>query len=388
VRFDLRTRTAGDIVDVDPGHFYSDELPRHLSERGDLGRRAFEASGLDSIVIAVGDDIHTWRLDADGSLEVVAGDHGRARADLSPEWFSDIVNDVRSTVALMISTEPVMRRGNIMHLIAWEPILRAVIDGRAAYEPGLVAFADCDGAPLDLNRSFALDGDPDQMSNFLAEAGFLHIRGVFTADEMAGLSAEIDRWRAAVDPSDDRAWMATAGEEQVCVRVSGIRDQLDLPLADRLAPLAAAAGGAHRYSASDLLVKPVGVSEGISDLPWHKDCALGMHSYRCQRVTCGVSVTASGPDNGQLGVVAGSHRVNLPLMDLRPDLDLPTIYLSTEPGDVTVHLSCTLHCSTPPQHSERRVTYSDFALPGDTAELEKKVRQVRLQAARETFAPA
>ena len=58
----------------------------------------------------------------------------------------------------------------------------------------------------------------------------------------------------------------------------------------------------------EALVKPIGVVEGISDVPWHKDCSLGMHSYRCCGLTCGISVTGADARSGQLRVVAGSHR--------------------------------------------------------------------------------
>ncbi len=186
---------------------------------------------------------------------------------------------------------------------------------------------------------------------------------------------------------DDRAWYARAGDEDVCVRVTNLsRIDVDFPHESRLAPIAELVGAGHRYAGTDLLVKPVGVTEGISDLPWHKDCALGMHSYNCPSMTCGVSVTGSGPDNGQLGVVAGSHRVNLPYFDLDDDLDLPVMWLTTEPGDVTVHLSCLLHCATAPKQAERRVTYSSLKLPGDP-DLDARIRDVRTQAGRDTFAP-
>ncbi len=55
-------------------------------------------------------------------------------------------------------------------------------------------------------------------------------------------------------------------------------------------------------------MKPIGVVEGISDVPWHKDCSLGMHSYRCCGLTIGISVTGADARSGQLRVVAGSHR--------------------------------------------------------------------------------
>jgi Phytanoyl-CoA dioxygenase (PhyH) len=388
VSFDVRTRTAADVRPVDPVTFHRDEVPALLEANGGLAGRAFRASGLDSIVIAVGGEPFTWGLDGDGTLTVRPGDGGRARADLPGGWFEDIVNDVRSTVALMIAGDSVMSRGSIVHLIAWEPVLRALVDGRPAYEPGLVDFADRDGAPLDLDRSFSLDDDAGDIRRFLGQAGFLHLRGVFDGDEVARLGAEIDRWRDRMSEDDTRAWYAEAAGRRVCVRVSDLRDgDVDVPLTERLAPVATLTGDGHRFKGTDLLVKPVGVTAGISDLPWHKDCALGMHSYRCRSVICGVSVTPSGRGNGALGVVAGSHRVNIPLFDLGHDVDLPVRYLATEPGDVTVHLSCTLHCSTPPQVSERRVSYTTFELPGDVAELDRTLRAVRDQAGRDTYAP-
>ncbi|MFV0317983.1 MAG: hypothetical protein ACK5O2_13615 [Microthrixaceae bacterium] len=49
-------------------------------------------------------------------------------------------------------------------------------------------------------------------------------------------------------------------------------------------------------------------------------------------------------------------------------------------------VSCTLHCATPPVHSERRVTYSDFAWAGTEA-VDPTIDAVRDQAGRRTFAP-
>ena len=113
----------------------------------------------------------------------------------------------------------------------------------------------------------------------------------------------------------------------------------------------------------EALVKPIGVVEGISDVPWHKDCSIGMHSYRCCGLTCGISVTGADARSGQLRVVAGSHRALVQPTFLRSSSDLPIVDLPTETGDVTVHCSCTLHMSQPPVERERRVMYTGFGLP-------------------------
>lgn len=389
--FDLRTRTIEDVREIDPVAFVRDEVPALLARNGDLAARAMRASGLDSIVIAVDGDAWTWAI-VDGSLTIAAGDHGRARADLSSAWFSDLVCDVRSAVAVLVSAEPVMTRGNISHLIAWETVLRALVDGRPAYEPGLVDFVDRAGAALDLGRTFRLDDDPAEMTQFLSQAGFMLVTGVFDADELELIEARVAAIRAAARPGDTAAWWGrTAGDDgdPICIRVNDLPDDaLGISMADRFAPLVELCGAEHSFDHIDVLMKPVDIVEGVSDLPWHKDCSLGLHSYQCLQLVLGLSLTASGPDNGQLGVVAGSHRVNIDQFGLSDDIDLPKVFIATEPGDVTVHLSCTLHCSTPPVHTERRVAYSTFMMPGDTRALEERIRAVRDQAGRDTFAPS
>jgi hypothetical protein len=47
----------------------------------------------------------------------------------------------------------------------------------------------------------------------------------------------------------------------------------------------------------------------------------------------------------------------------QPDLDLPEVPLATRIGDVTLHLSCTMHMAQAPVERERRVMYSGFSLP-------------------------
>ena len=94
---------------------------------------------------------------------------------------------------------------------------------------------------------------------------------------------------------------------------------------------------------------------------------MGGHSRSCCGLTVGLSVTGGGPENGELGVVPGSHRANVPPLGIT-GLDLARMPLPTRTGDVTVHCSCTLHMSRPPVSAERRVVYTGFDLaprPGD-----------------------
>jgi len=81
------------------------------------------------------------------------------------------------------------------------------------------------------------------------------------------------------------------------------------------------------------------------------------------RTVTGIAVTASSEANGLLRVIAGSHRVLLPVEIAKSRPYLPVVAVPTEPGDITVHLSCTLHEATPPVIEERRVMYTGFSLP-------------------------
>jgi hypothetical protein len=270
-----------------------------------------------------------------------------------------------------------MARGRLEHFLDWWVVLRSVLDERPAHTTGAVALRDRDGAPLDLGRAFTLDDDPDEISHFLAEAGFLHLEGVFTGHEMAAVSADMDAAAPGYAEGDGRSWWAKVdtGESRL-VRMQRFQAESavthDLVHDERLQRIATFTADGHRFGKPgsnanlvEALVKPIGVVQGISDVPWHKDCSLGSHSYRCCSLTVGISVTGAGHGSGQLRVVAGSHRALIQPAFVRRGLDLPQVDLPTRTGDVTVHCSCTLHMSEPPVERERRVLYTDFALPTD-----------------------
>lgn len=117
--FDCRTRGVEDARPVDPGTF-TGRLPDLLAERGELATGAFRASHLPAFTVAAGDDVHTWRLDRSDTSRWWQATTVSARADLPLEWFSDIVTDQRSAVALMVDGLPVMTRSRIEHLMRWE----------------------------------------------------------------------------------------------------------------------------------------------------------------------------------------------------------------------------------------------------------------------------
>jgi ectoine hydroxylase-related dioxygenase (phytanoyl-CoA dioxygenase family) len=130
------------------------------------------------------------------------------------------------------------------------------------------------------------------------------------------------------------------------------------------------------------LIKPLDITTGLSDLPWHKDCGQGGHSYMCSGMTVGISVTGADRRSGALGVVPGSHRANVQTAILDPSLDLAPRLLETRTGDLTVHCSDTLHKSHRPKDRPRKVVYSGFRLPSRPGDVVRKVSQREQRAAR------
>ena len=276
---------------------------------------------------------------------------------------SNLVQDRKTTMGLAMTAKVKMTRGNLDAWIGWEPVFRALLDGRPVHEPGAIVLRDLAGDALDLTRSFTFDDDREEIAHFLGEAGFLHIRNVFGEAEMAAVADDLDAALARARPDDGESWWAgdSKGVEQA-VRVLWFHEKSEaldaLLYDDRLQWLAELTGDGHDGSkmGAEGLVKPLDIRTGLSDLPWHKDCGQGGHSYVCCGMTVGISVTGADRRSGALGVAPGSHRANVQTAGFDPSLDIPPVKLETRTGDVTVHGSDTLHRAHQPTSRPRRDT--------------------------------
>ena len=365
---DFRTRLDQDIRHLDVDAFRRGTLPAAIALHGDLCAAACRSYGLSPVGFVVDADSFTL-APADTTVAVHEGvAEAAVVVEVTAAAFSDLVQDVRSTLSFMTKGDIEVVTGRLSQFIAWEPALRALLDGRPAHVPGPATFVDRVGAPLDLRRSFRPTDDRDDLAHFLAEAGFAVLRGWLDPTDMARIDDDITHALPTYSPGDGNSWWATLADgTERCVRLQRFQDHSEATrriLADPgFRSIASTFADGHRPPTGiEALIKPIGVVEGISDVPWHRDCDLGGHSYDCAAMTCGISVTPSDEESGALLVVAGSHRAPSPPFVIDP-LGLPVVTLSTQPGDITLHLSCTLHMATPPRRGERRVMYTDFALP-------------------------
>jgi hypothetical protein len=379
---DVRSRLEKDVVQLGRDELFDGSLPDAIGLHGDLAARGSSYLGLPALGLEV-DGRAVTLIESAGTTVLRPGtDTAGVVAVMEADALSDLLQDLVSTMGLAMTERVKITEGSINDWIRWEPVLRALVDGRKVHEAGDVGFVDRDGGDLDLGRTFTYDDDHEEMANFLEQAGFLHLRRVFDEAEMAALSADVDEWISQARPDDGESWWATDEHgRQQAVRVLFFHEKsavLRSLMSDgRLQPLAELTGDGHVQSGSaEGLVKPLGIVRGLSDLPWHKDCGQGRHSYACNGLTCGISVTGADRNSGALGVVPGSHRANTMATGRDPLLDLAPRMLETSTGDVTVHCSDTLHRAHPPVERLRKVVYTGFGLPPLTGE-RSAVRDVR-----------
>ena len=371
ISVDRRTRPDTGVTAVEVHSFLDEDFPPLLEAHGAEAGQAVTRLGLPPLTLNVEGEQFTL-LTENGRLAVRPGAGEALVVALDPLAWSELFHDAVSTFCLVMSGRVEVLVGSTDQFVNWEPVLRCLFDGRSVYEPGTIAFSHRDGSPLELNRSFTLEDDRNEIGHFLAEAGFLHIKGVFSQPEMDAVSRDLDVAIAAAARDDGASWWAqTETGEWYPARILGFNQKsaalrallhserftaietfTDDELVQRDPDVGDSAEG---------LLKKVQVIEGISDVSWHKDCAMGGHSRHCCGLVVGISVTGAGPENGELGVVPGSHRVNISPLGI-DGLDLHRLPLPTETGDITVHCSCTLHMSRPPVSAERRVVYTGFGL--------------------------
>jgi hypothetical protein len=176
----------------------------------------------------------------------------------------------------------------------------------------------------------------------------------------------VEARQRAARPGDGRSWWAKRADgTQVLCRLIylGLIEPAIAALDDdpRLRRLLALAGtplrsAVDRSDGHSVVLKNADVVEGLSDLPWHRDCGLGGHPVKCPALNVGIQLDAATEATGRLQFVPGSWRYSCHRADLAR---APVVAVDTEPGDCTVHLGCVMHAAPPPTGSGpgRRALY-------------------------------
>jgi hypothetical protein len=377
-RYSIDTRTRRRGADpIEPADFWEGVWAMALDERGEAAAMDAEALGLEPVTIrTIGRD---WSLRVRaGRVEATPGPSEELLVHLDVAAFNDLIKERKSAFGLAIAGRVVGDDRSVHMFCAWDPVLRSVLDGRSLYRSGDVTLRASGGGSLDLDQAFKLDGPGREAAHFLAEAGFLLLKDVFTEDEMATIDADLSTAVESARPDDGVSWWATTkqGVPYPCrildfvTKSESLRRLLESPTFLSIGQLLDDGhepgdpfGEHFSEVTAEGLVKRVDSVSGLVCLPWHKDCERGGHSLYCSGLTIGICLTPVDEAHGGLDVIAGSHRTLIDRSQFDAELDLPTVQLRADRGDVTVHTSCTVHRSTHPRKSERRVVYTGFALP-------------------------
>ena len=140
--------------------------------------------------------------------------------ELEPELWRNFVAELDAAAGLLYGGRARCLRGKAIRWLDWEPALRAMLSGRPVYEADRVALADRRGDPLDPAAVFALGPDREDMAHFLRTAGYLFVRDVFGADEIARFLAESEALRAEAVPGDKLSWWGKRAGVPVLCRVT------------------------------------------------------------------------------------------------------------------------------------------------------------------------
>ena len=57
-----------------------------------------------------------------------------------------------------------------------------------------------------------------------------------------------------------------------------------------------------------VIIKNPDMTEGLSDLPWHRDCGMGGHAVTCPVLICSLFIAPATPETGELRVLPGSWK--------------------------------------------------------------------------------
>jgi ectoine hydroxylase-related dioxygenase (phytanoyl-CoA dioxygenase family) len=346
-----------DFPAIDFLYFHREELPARLAE----GRRllvARAAAGLRSIAVRLpGGPAFAYRPHADG-VDLTPGEDGADTViEIDADSWQGLVHELEAPAGLLYARRVRCVRGNPIDLMAWESALRALYNGRPLYDPATQALHGLDGRPLDPQATFTLASDARAMAHFLDAAGYLFVRDVFRADEVAAFLCEARQLEEEARQGDRLSWWGknARGEQVLCRVTRGVAKPCLATLStdarlERLKNLVDASLVYRRGEGEGVTViyKRPSMTEGLGDLPWHRDCGMGGHAVMCPTLLASVYLTDATPETGELTMLPGSHRASFNAHDPRGDATAHAAHFRARAGDVSLHSSDTVHAAPPP----------------------------------------
>ena len=295
----------------------------------------------------------------EGGLELRPGEDADTVVEVDHETWCGIVRELEAPAGLLYAGRVKCVRGTAINLVNAEPALRALYNDRPVYDPRSMDLRDRRGAPLDPESTFSAESDPEEMAHFLRTAGYLFVRDVFSQDEVAYFLAEASELHGEAVKGDKLSWWGKneAGEEVLCrVTRAGAKPHLasipEDPRLLRFKDLADVELASRRRTGEEsisIIWKIPEMTEGLADIPWHRDCGMGGHAAMCPVLIASVFLTEATPETGELEMLPGSWQSGCGPIDPNHPQAPKGAHFHAHPGDVSLHYGDTMHAAPPPR---------------------------------------
>ncbi|MBY0400489.1 phytanoyl-CoA dioxygenase family protein [Myxococcota bacterium] len=334
-------------------HFHRKTLPARLAGAWGL-IAARGTAGLPPLALRLPDGRAFSYVPGPNGVGIVPGD-GPAKTvvELDEALWRGLIEAMETPMGILLFEKGKVVAGEGGDFFRWESGLRVLYEGLPPYDP-TAPLIGRDGREIDPTRAFHPDDDPETMADFLRTTGFILVREVVPASEIAELLEAADALRARARPNDPLSWWGQHEDGRTLLtRVldGGTHPRVRALLHDpRLLRIVALSDHALEATDTDVihvLFKQSGMlPDGKTDNPWHRDCGLGLHATMCPVMNGSLFLRPSTPETGELRFMPGSWRT-AGLSGIAEDRKLG-VGIEAGPGDFALHYGDGLHAGPPP----------------------------------------
>ena len=290
-------------------------------------------------------------------IEIREDDKADTLIALSAENWWGIVKDLETAPALIYGGRLSDGcRGDVVQFMHWEPMLRSLYTGLPLYPADhALLLTDQGGEALNLLQRFTLERDDmTQMRHYLNTTGYLLLGDVFGEAEVKEMVAAGDTLRHAATEDDQSSWWGKDREGNAIVTrvlnggehpyLHALASDPRIAAMQSLMPPGLKGENPDDIDAVTVLFKTPEMVEGLSDLPWHRDCGMGGHAVMCPVINLSIYLADATPASGELRFLPGSHRYATPNPGEDDGISIPA-----KAGDVTLHFGDVMHGAPAPQ---------------------------------------
>ncbi len=345
-------------TELDFNQFHQTELPQ-LLQTSDWQQAAQVARKLPPLAIELSDSgqSYTYSADEQGFHWQPGRENAATTARMSTPLWQGLASDLETVPGLLYGDKlSPGSEGDLGVFGQWEPVLRCLYHGLPYYRPDHWPIFNSAGEEIDPGTVFAADADVSDMREFIEAAGYLVIGDVFSEQELAVFREAAQTLRDHAVAGDNRSWWGKNSEgNAICTRVLNGGDAPELarlyddPRITRLIPAmpeGLRGNNPHAVDGVTIIYKMPGMAEGLSDLPWHRDCGMGGHAHMCPAINLSIYLHDATPERGELRFLPGSHRASCGNMDGRKEFG---VRADAKAGSVSLHYTDVMHAAPPPQ---------------------------------------